>query len=155
MHREQPRIQPGVDRQPADGDDVGDEQDAGRDVKQHDQSFARAANPCLRPIGEDESKVQEERRQQQRGHHVGPVEVPIEPIQSAERKRQRAEKREAQPEEVQRRRIVRPPQADGRTDEQREDADGGANHIQRRVAGGHGRHVDVEHSLLAQAQHRI
>ena len=51
--------------------------------------------------------------------------------------------------------IVRAPQADGRADQQREDADGGADDIERGIAAGYGCDLDVEHPLLAEAKHGV
>ena len=135
--------------------DVGREQQAGGHVQQREQAPPRAAHPRAWAIGEYEREVEEQRRQHKSGDHVGPVEIPVEPVQPAERKRQRAEERKAEPEEMQRGRIVRAPQTDGRADEQREDADGGANDIERGITAGYGRDLDVEHPLLAEAKHRV
>ena len=83
-----------------------------------------AANPRLRALGKHEREVQEERRQDEPRHQVGPLEEVVEPIvAAARRERQHAEERDGQPEEVQRRRIVRAPQPDRRADHDREDAD--------------------------------
>ena len=68
--------------------------------------------------------MQEERRQDEDGDRVGPVEHPVETIEPAtERKREHAEERHGDPEEVERRRIAGTAQPDGAADEQRERAD--------------------------------
>ena len=56
---------------------------------------------------------------------------------------------------MQRRGIVRPPQTDGRADEQREDANRGADDVERGIAAGYGRDLDVEHLLLAETKHGV
>jgi hypothetical protein len=66
--------------------------------------------------------MHEQRRQDQRGHRVRPVEDFVEGIEAtAERVRKHAEKRDRQPEEVHRRLVGRSPEADRRADQQRED----------------------------------
>ena len=87
---------------------------------------------------------------------VGPVEHPVEPIEpAAEREREHAEERDGQPEEVQRRRIARPPQPHGAADEQREDADRGEHEVQRAGASRNRRHAHVDHFARAEPQHRV
>jgi hypothetical protein len=61
---------------------------------------------------------------------------------------------QAQPEEMQRRGIVRPAQAARRPDEQREDADGGQNEVEIGGARRRRRQSHVQHLLLAKAQDR-
>jgi hypothetical protein len=56
---------------------------------------------------------------------------------------------------VQRCWIVRAPQSNGSAHQQREHANRGANDIQRRIAAGNRRDLDVEHLLLAEPQHGI
>ena len=56
---------------------------------------------------------------------------------------------------MQRRRIVRAPQTHGRAEEQREDSNRRADHVERRVAAGHRRNLDVEHLLLAESKHCV
>ena len=99
--------------------------------------------------------MQEQRREQQRRDRVGPVEIPVEPIEPAERERQRSEKCEAQPEEVKRRRIVRTANPDRRADEQREDADARQDEIERGIAARRGRELHGQHLMLAEPQHRV
>ena len=68
--------------------------------------------------------MQEQRGQQQDGNRVAPIEDPIQAIQApAEGERKNAEGRDRQPEEVQRRRVVRAPYADGAADQERDNPD--------------------------------
>src|SRR5262245_56916002 len=76
--------------------------------------------------------MQKERRQREHRDRVGPLEDPVEAIEpTAERKREHAEECDCEPEEVQRRRVARPPQPDGAADKQSEDPDTGKDEVQR------------------------
>ena len=99
--------------------------------------------------------MEEQRREQHRRDDVGPVKVPVKTIEPAEREREGAEKREAQPEEMEGGRIVGPPQPHGTADEQREDADARENEVKRRIAAGRGRELHRQQLMLPEAEHRV
>ena len=96
----------------------------GRHVEQcQNRPPGAGIRPLVRPFGKDEREVQEERRQEQARHQIGPLEEIVESIvAAARREREHAEERDREPEEMQRGRIVRSPEADGRSDRQRENA---------------------------------
>ena len=74
--------------------------------------------------GNTNAKCRNSGRQREPRHHVRPFEEVVEMVvPPARRERQHAEERHRQPEEMQRRRIVRPPQPDGRADADRQNAD--------------------------------
>ena len=104
-----------------------------RQIQQRQQRAAGiAARPRVRPLGEHQREVQEQRRQHQHRHDVAPVEDPIERVEpAAEREGEHAEEGDAQPEEVQRRLMIRAAQPDRRADEQREDADRRQREVER------------------------
>ena len=112
--------------------DLGGAEQQRRQVDQRQQvAPAVAARPAVGPLRKDEREVDEERRQEQHRHDVAPVEHPVEQIEpAAERERQHAEERDAQPEEVQRRLILRPAQPHAGADEQREQPDARERQIQ-------------------------
>ena len=56
---------------------------------------------------------------------------------------------------MQRRRVVWPPQTDRRADEQRKDANRGADDVKRGITGGYRCDLDVEHLLLAETKHGV
>ena len=99
--------------------------------------------------------MQEQRRQHRLGDRITPVEGPVEAIERAvERKRERAEEGDAQPEEMQRRLIVRPAQPDPGADQQREEADRRQDEVHRpRRRDRRQRHV--EGTLIAKPQQRV
>jgi hypothetical protein len=104
----------------------------GRHVGQWDYRVADPTRcPPARSLREDESEVQEERRQYKHRDRIRPVEEPVETIEaSAEGERENPEERDAEPEKMQRRGITRPAESDGRADEQRENADRGEEVIE-------------------------
>ena len=88
--------------------------------------------------------MQQQRRQQRHRHRVTPIERPVKAIEGAvEREGERAEERDAEPEEMQGRLIARPPQADRRADQQRKQTDCRQDEIHRRRAG-RGRQRDFQ-----------
>jgi hypothetical protein len=110
-----------------------------------------ALHPGLRPLGEHERKVHEERRQEQPRDDVSPVEEAIERVEAAaEREREHAEKSDRQPEEMQRGGIGRAPQPDRRADEQREHADAREHEIQHAVSVRDRRERDLAQLLAAE-----
>jgi hypothetical protein len=78
--------------------------------------------------------VHEQRGQQAQCEDIAPVENQIERIEPAtERKGEHAKEGDGEPEEVQRRRILRPAQTHGGADQQREDAGDGENVVERAI----------------------
>ncbi len=115
------------------GDDAaGADRDRRHVEQRHHERRASRASAGGRPLGEDQHEVQQERREQRRGDRVSPVEHPVETIEwPVEREREGAEKRDAQPEEMQRRLVARTPHAHRRADEQREEPDRREHEIHR------------------------
>ena len=118
------------------GHSRGEEQ-KGRQVQERKGGAAGfGMRPAVGTFGEHQREMDDERRQQQRAHHVRPVDDPVERVEAAaERKRQHAEEGNGQPEEVERRLIVRTAEADAGADEQRKNADRGEDVIQAAGAG--------------------
>ena len=70
-------------------------------------------DPGVGPVREHQGEMQEQGRQQELRRQVTPVEHPVERIQtSGEREREHAEERHRQPEEMERRLVVRTSQPD-------------------------------------------
>ena len=112
--------------------DLRDEEKQRRQVEDGQQRAAVVAlRPAVRPLREDEREVHEEGRQHQERNGIAPEEHPVQQIEAAAvRERERAEERDRQPEEVQRRLILRPAQPDRRADHQREETDAREGQIQ-------------------------
>ena len=107
-----------------------------------------APGPGILALREHEREMQEERRQHQHGHHVAPVEDPVESVQpAAEREGEHAEERDAQPEEVQRRLMLGPPQPDRGANQQRKDADRCQREVQHPRSGRNRRDRHRDHLL--------
>ena len=108
-----------------------------------------------RSLREHQREMQQQRRERRHRNRVTPVEDPVQPVERAvERKCERAEERDAQPEEMQRRLIGRPPQANRGADEKREEADGRQHEIHRPRRGERGER-DRQRLSLPQSDDRI
>ena len=108
-----------------------------------------------RSLREHQREMQQQRRQRRHRNRVTPVEDPVQPVERAvERKRERAEERDAQPEEMERRLVGRPPQANRGADEKREQADG-RQHEVHRPRRGERRERDRQRLSLTQSDNRI
>jgi hypothetical protein len=109
----------------ADHPGANDAEQSRRHVEQgHRRAPRRRPDPRRRPLGKHEREVQEQRRQDEPRDEIGPLEEVIERVvPAARREREHAEKRNREPEEVQRRRIARPPEPHGTAYHDREDAD--------------------------------
>ena len=99
--------------------------------------------------------MKQQRREQGKGDGVAPVEHPVEPIEGAvELKCEDAEKRDADPEEMQRRLVQRASQPHGCADEQREEA----YRRQHRIHGGAARRrrqSNLERLPCSEPQERV
>ena len=110
----------------------------------------------LRPLGKHESEVQEQRRDHRQRHRVGPVKKPVDAIEAAgEREREGAEKRDREPEEVQRRLIEGPPGPNRGAHEEREDPDRGEHVIEAACPVRKRRHRQLDDFAAAQAKQRV
>ena len=110
----------------------------------------------VRALGEHQGEVQEQRRQQEQGDHVGPVEGPVHAIEApAEREREDPEERHAQPEEVEGGLVVGPTGPDGRADEQREDADARQQVVEEAGAIGEWRQLHLRHFARPQSEQGV
>jgi hypothetical protein len=156
-HREERRKPPGVAAARRHRDDAGNAERCGGNVRRDDERGARgAARPPPRPFRKIQREVQEQRRQQQDRHFVGPEEDPVEPVEApAEREGEDAEEGSGKPEEVQGGGVARPPQAYGAADQQREHADRREHEIERARAAGQGCEPDVDDLPRPQAQDRV
>src|SRR6185503_7210523 len=97
-----------------------------------DPAAQRSTDPAPWTVGEDEREMQEQRRQREDRDRVGPVEDPVQAIETAaEREREDAEEGDGKPEEMQRRRIARAAQSHGGADQQRERSDRGEHEVER------------------------
>ncbi len=112
--------------------------------------------PPARPLREHHREVQEERRQRENRDRVGPVEHPVEAIETAaEGEGEHAEEGDREPEEMQRRRIARAPQPNRAAHEQREDADRGEHEVAARPDRLARREPDIDHFTRAESKRRI
>ena len=157
VERGDDREQAGVAVQPRDGQHARAAHDQRGQVNQRQEAGAeRRADPLACPLREHQREVQEHRRQGEQRHHVGPVEQPVEPVEpSGKRKREHAEERHRQPEQVERRLVARPAQADPGADHQREDPDRRQDEIEEAVALGNGREPDLHDFARAQPEQRV
>src|SRR6185503_8312124 len=98
---------------PRERDDVRDAEKRGRHIDERNDDTADATGgPAPGALGKDQREVEEQRRQQQHRHRVAPEEHPVETIEpAAEREGEDPEEGDREPEEMQRRRVARPPQA--------------------------------------------
>ena len=117
--------------------DVRAAEEQRREIQQRNHAAARVRpRPGVGTIREHQREVQEQRRQQQPRDRISPVEHPVERVEAPRvRERQHAEERHAQPEEMQRRLVVRLAQPHSRAHEQREDSNRGEHAIERQAAG--------------------
>ena len=100
--------------------------------------------------------MQEERRQRQQGHDVGPIEEPVHAIEAAgERESERAKERDRKPEEMQCRLVEGPSRANGGTDEQSEDAHRGKHVIEAAGAAGDWLEGDLGHFPRPESKQRV
>ncbi len=103
------------------------------------------AHPAVRPLGEHQREMEEERRQQQHADDVSPVEDPVERVELAgKRQRHHAEERHRQPEEMQTRLVVRAAKAHAGADQEREDADRREHRVERPRSCREDRDVEVD-----------
>ena len=106
--------------------------------------------------GKTSAEVDEQRRQQQRGNLIGPVEHPVDAVEAArEREREHAEERHREPEEVQCRLVGRTPRPHGGTDQQREDADRRQHVVEACRHRGDRRQRDLRHPPIAEGQQGV
>ncbi len=128
-------VEPPVADGARDGREARDAEQQRRQVHELPEPAAeRAGGPRPRTLRKEEREVQEERRQQEHRRRVGPVEEPVEPVEpAAEREGCPAEEGRREPEEMQRRRMIRPAQANGGSDEQREQTDRRQDVVEARV----------------------
>ena len=100
--------------------------------------------------------MQEQGRQQRQRDNIGPVEGPVDAVEApAERKRQDAEERHAQPEEVQGGLVVGSAGTHHSTDEEREDADARQQVVEEARTIRQRRELDLRHLARAEAQQRV
>ena len=112
--------------------DHRDARRAEREAREVDQREQQPERAPVGPLGKDQREMQQQRRQQRHRHGISPVEHPVEPIERAdERKREGAEERHAQPEEMQRGLIARPAEAHERAHEQGEQPDAREHEVHR------------------------
>ena len=131
--------------------DAAPQEQQSRQVERgNDRAASLALGPGIRPVGKDEREMQKERRQQEPRDRVRPVEEVVEPIVAAARREgEDAEERDGEPEEVQRRRIVRPAQPDGGADDDREHADQRERVVEPLADGRHRLKLDRNRALVA------
>ena len=146
-----------VERRARDGDDAGEAEKHRRHIQQgQERAPHRRADPAARAFGKDQREMQEQRRQQQQRHDVGPVEEPVEAIEpTVERESDGPEEGQAQPEKVQRGFVAVTPVPDTGADEQREDAHHGEHEVEGRRSARQRRQSETDHFGRLQAQHRV
>ena len=132
------------------------EQQAGKVQERQKRPAGVAARPGVGPFGEHQREVHEQRRQQQHRDDVRPVEHPVQRIEPpGKRKREHPEKRDRQPEEVQRGLVVGPAEPHARADEQREDPDRREHVIQAARARRNRRQRNLEHLARLRPRNHI
>ena len=107
-------------------------------------------------LGEDQAEVHEQRRQEQRGDLVGPVEDPVDAIEPArEREGEHAEERHGEPEEMQRGLVVGAAGAHRGADQQREDADRRQHVVEAADTARNRRQRHLRDTAIAEREQRV